>query len=101
MLWHPEVEQLLKAKATFDVVINSVFVANEVGYYLAHKFNSTLVLYFTLQCSNINIDLALGQPHSPAIMSPMCYGYKYFYSIFLWCNGIIVFGLLRAKYLNP
>ena len=77
VLEHPEVQKLLKDNATFDVVINSVFVANEVGYYLAHKFNSTLILYFTLQCSNINIDLVLGQPHSPAIMSPMCYGYKY------------------------
>jgi hypothetical protein len=70
------VKQLLAENAKFDVVLNSVFVANEMGYYLAHKFNATLVLYFTLQCSNINIDQALGQPHSPAIMSPMCFGFK-------------------------
>ena len=34
---HPEVEKLLADNAKFDVVINSVFVANEMGYYLAHR----------------------------------------------------------------
>ena len=34
---HPEVEKLLADHAKFDVVINSVFVANEMGYYLAHR----------------------------------------------------------------
>lgn len=78
VLDHPEILELFASNAKFDVTINSVFVANEVGYYLAHRFNSTLILYFTIQCSFVDLDNVVGQPHNPALTDPMCNGFKYF-----------------------
>jgi hypothetical protein len=43
VLYNPEVMKLLEEKHKFDVVINSVFVANEMGYYLAHKYQNRFI----------------------------------------------------------
>ena len=45
----------------------SVF-GSESGYYLATKFNSTVVLFSTGQVSIPWMDHAMGQPHNPSFM---------------------------------
>ncbi len=53
----------------FDLVVSSVILmANEAGYYLAHKSNATLVLYASVQASVINLNAAMGQPNNPALI---------------------------------
>ena len=52
----------------FDVVLTVFFVGHEAGYYLAERFNASLVLYFTGQVSNPLIDHAMGMPHNLALL---------------------------------
>ena len=40
--------KLLAENAKFDVVLNSVFVANEMGYYLAHRSGCHTFAYYSL-----------------------------------------------------
>ena len=44
---------------------------NEMGYYLAHRFNASLALYFTAQVACPWMDFAIGQPHNPAYIPAM------------------------------
>jgi glucuronosyltransferase len=68
-LSHPDLKKLLDDRKTkFDVVITSNFVANEAGYYLAHRFNASLAHYFTAQTALSWVDSAMGQPNNPAYM---------------------------------
>ena len=51
-LSHPEMIKLIRDNNTrFDMVIVPSFLANEAGYYLAHKFKAQLGLYFSGQVS--------------------------------------------------
>ena len=52
----------------FDVALVMPFFGNEAGYYLAHRFNASLVLYFTGQVSLSWVDQAMGQPHNTAYL---------------------------------
>jgi len=64
----PEIVKLLKDPNTkFDVVIVLV-IFNDVGVYLAHRFNSQLVIWNTGQVAMPWMDEALGQPNNPALM---------------------------------
>lgn len=66
-LTHPEMKKLLaKADTKFDVILVSVFLGNEAGYYLAHRWNASLVLYSTAQSGLPWVDTAMGQPHNPS-----------------------------------
>ena len=44
------------------------FFGDEAGYYIAQRFNASLVLYFTGQVSISWVDEAMGQPHNTAYM---------------------------------
>eukprot|EP00095_Tigriopus_kingsejongensis_P001002 snap_masked-scaffold1486_size38793-processed-gene-0.2 protein:Tk01002 transcript:snap_masked-scaffold1486_size38793-processed-gene-0.2-mRNA-1 annotation:"udp-glucuronosyltransferase 2b30-like" len=55
-------------KTKFDVVVVSAFLANDAGYYLAHYFESDLVLYFTGQTSMSWMDHAMGMSPSPSFV---------------------------------
>ncbi len=69
LLGHPRMKQLLSDPETkFDILMVSPFFASESGYYLAHKFNASLVMYFTGQASISFLDHALGMPHNPAFV---------------------------------
>jgi glucuronosyltransferase len=52
----------------FDVVIVINFFGDAAGYYIAHRFNASLVLYFTGQMTLPWIDEAVGQPHNTAYL---------------------------------
>jgi hypothetical protein len=52
----------------FDVAMVIPFFGDEVGYYIAQRFNASLVLYFTGQVSVSWVDEAMGQPHNTAYM---------------------------------
>ena len=67
-LGNPDLKLLLMAGKKFDIVIVSAFLANEGGYYLAKKFDASLVLYSTGQVSIPWLDAAMGQPHNPSYM---------------------------------
>lgn len=65
----PRMQALMNNPETkFDVAMVIPFFGNEAGYYLAHKFNASLVLYFTGQVSLGWVDEAVGQPHNPAYL---------------------------------
>lgn len=65
----PRMQALMHNPETkFDVAMVIPFFGNEAGYYLAHKFNASLVLYFTGQVSLGWVDEAVGQPHNPAYL---------------------------------
>ena len=51
----------------FDVVMCISFMLGETGYYLAHKLDASIVLYFTGQVSAVTLDYAMGQPHNNVI----------------------------------
>ena len=65
-LGHEDIKQYLKQGKKFDVVLVSAFLASEGGYYLADKFDASLVIYSTGQVSLPWADSALGQPHNPS-----------------------------------
>ena len=67
-LGNPDLRTFLKEGRKFDIVVVSVFLASEAGYYLAKKFDSSLVLYSTGQSSVPWMNAALGQPHNPSYM---------------------------------
>ena len=67
-LSHQDVQQYLKQGKKFDVVVVSAFLASEGGYYLAKKFDASLVIYSTGQVSLPWVSSALGQPHNPSYM---------------------------------
>ena len=50
------------------VVTNLVLLANEIGHFLAYKYNATLALYSTWQASAYAMNWALGQPQHLAII---------------------------------
>ncbi len=56
----PALQKYLKGdpRGKFDVVLVSVFFASETGYYLAHKFDASLALYFTGQVHGTNNSFA-------------------------------------------
>jgi hypothetical protein len=57
---------LLKPGAKFDVTLTMAMGGGELGYYIAHRLNSSLVLYFAQQMSVSTQNHALGQPHNPS-----------------------------------
>lgn len=57
---------LMLQKETFDITVVTPFLANEAGYYLAHRFQSKLVQFVTVQASFSYQDFGIGQPHNPA-----------------------------------
>ncbi len=88
---HPIMQDMLKdpVKNKFDLVLVSPFLATEVGYYLAHKFNASIAIvrigtvelmieilkssslqYFTAQSSLPFITTAMGMQTNTAV-SPM------------------------------
>lgn len=51
------------------MVVVSALIANEAGYYLAHRFGrARLCLYLTVQRSMPTMDHAMGMPHNPALL---------------------------------
>jgi glucuronosyltransferase len=50
------------------MVIVFPFFGNEAGYFLAQRFNASLVLYFSTQTAASWVDRALGQPHNPSYL---------------------------------
>ena len=63
---HSEIKRYLKQGKKFDIVLVTAFLANEGGYYLAKKFDASIVLYSTGQVSFPWVNAALGQPHNPS-----------------------------------
>ena len=61
-----EIKKYLKQGKKFDVVLVSAFIASEGGYYLAKKFDASLIIYSTGQVALPWADSALGQPHNPS-----------------------------------
>lgn len=51
----------------FDVVMVSLFPTNEVGYFLAHKLNATLVLFSSYQGSPPWLLRTMAMPFEPAV----------------------------------
>ena len=45
-----------------------MYVASEVGYYLAHRSNANLILFSTLMASFSPMDHAMGMPHNTAYL---------------------------------
>jgi glucuronosyltransferase len=69
-LGDPRVQALTNNPDTkFDVAMVIPFFGDEAGYYLAHRFNASLVLYFTGQVSLSWVDEAMGQPHNTAYLA--------------------------------
>ena len=59
----------LEEKGKFDVIVTSLSLqCNEVGYYLAHRSNATLVIYGAVSTSVSIMNFATGQPSNPAYM---------------------------------
>ena len=68
-LGDPRMQALLNDPTTkFDVAMVIPFFGDEAGYYIAQRFNASLVLYFTGQVSVSWVDEAMGQPHHTAYM---------------------------------
>merc|ERR1711894_671757 len=65
-LGNEDIKKYLKQGKKFDVVLVTAFLACEGGYYLAKKFDASLVIYSTGQVSLPWADAALGQPHNPS-----------------------------------
>ena len=65
-------QNFFKSNTKYDVTLVLTVGGNEPGYYVAQRFNSSLVLYFAQQMSLLNQDYAMGQPHNPAIIP--CFG---------------------------
>lgn len=66
-LTDPRMQVLLNDPTTkFDVAMVIPFFGDEAGYFLAQKFNASLLLYFTGQVSLSWVDEAMGQPHNTA-----------------------------------
>lgn len=61
----------------FDVTIVLPFLANEVGFFLAHRFKSAQVQYFTGQVSASTMDFSMGQPHNPAYLPFLMFQYTH------------------------
>ena len=57
---------LEKEESKFDVVISSARMSNEMGYYLAHRSNASLILFSTHQQPFPGMNLGMGQPNNPA-----------------------------------
>ena len=67
--YDPRLKALIDDPETkFDVAMVIPFYGDEVGYYLANRFNASLVLYFTGQVSLSWVDEAMGQPHNTAYL---------------------------------
>ena len=69
---HPEVQKLVEnpAAAGFDVVtVCCTLFGEEPGYFLADRFNASLVLYHAKLFSNPWINWNTGNPLNPAYMS--------------------------------
>ena len=60
------------------MVVVKMYVASEVGYYLAHRGDANLVLFSTLMASFSPMDHAMGMPHNTAYLPFQ----------FLVCNSI-------------
>jgi hypothetical protein len=59
-----------------DLVVTSlVLAANEIGYYLAYRWNASLALYSVYQESLSTMNL--GQPHNPAYMPAYVAQFRY------------------------
>ena len=56
-------------KTKFDIIIVCPFLASEAGYYLAHKWNSAIGIYYSGQSQIPFINSALGQPFNPSYVS--------------------------------
>ena len=65
-------QNFFKSNTKYDVTLVLTVGGNEPGYYVAQRFNSSLVLYFAQQMALLNQDYAMGQPHNPAIIP--CFG---------------------------
>ena len=70
----PRMQALLNDPTTkFDIAMVLPFFGDEAGYYLAQKFNASLVLYFTGQVSLSWVDEAMGQPHNTAFQPTLVF----------------------------
>ena len=65
-LSHIDMQRHLKEGKKFDIVVVSAFLASEGGYYLAKKFDASLVIYSSPQVSLPWINSALSQPNNPS-----------------------------------
>ena len=50
------------------MVLCMAAMLGETGYYLAHRMDAALGLYFTGMVSFVTIDYAMGQPHNSAYL---------------------------------
>ena len=72
----PRIQSWIRDSTTkFDAVIVMPMWMNEVGYYLAHKFDASLVLFSSYQVSFPWINEAMGQPTNFAYMPNMFLSY--------------------------
>ena len=67
-LTHPDTRKYLSEGKTFDVLLTSPFFSMESGYFLANKFNSSLVLFGTSSASLPWLNWAGGNPFNPSYM---------------------------------
>ena len=65
-LSHKDMQRHLKEGKKFDIVVVCAFLASEGGYYLAKKFDASLVIYSSPQVSLPWINSALSQPNNPS-----------------------------------
>lgn len=65
-------------KVKYDAVVSYGFMPpNLLGYHIARKHNASMIMYSAVQVSALEYDLAMGQPHSPAVIPFMISTYRY------------------------
>ena len=67
-LSHQEIQEYLRNGKKFDMLLCMAVMMGETGYYLAHRMDAALGLYFTGMVSFVTIDYAMGQPHNSAYL---------------------------------
>jgi len=62
-----EIRDIFEGKTSkIDVVVTMPIIGNEIGFYLGHKFNATVVIWSPQQNPMSIFDNAIGQPHNTA-----------------------------------
>ena len=61
--------RILESGTSFDLVVVNVFPTNEIGHYIAHKFQAPSVIFSTYQNTVEFFDYALGNPINTATVS--------------------------------
>ena len=67
---------LMDQNERYDVVVQCVFPANEVGHYLSHKLNATVIMYSSYQSSIQQFDEAIGLRYNSAISPHILASYE-------------------------